>query len=86
MKELEEMMNSLRGGFTDKGVLTVNNKPITIKWLNELLEAQKAELLEKVKGIENPYPEDVFKSLNGKAARNAYEACRKDIVNLISNQ
>jgi hypothetical protein len=41
-------------------------------------------LINAVNQLENPYPAHLFKSDIGAAARNAYEAARLDVIDILS--
>lgn len=45
--------------------------------------AVREEICEKISQLENPYPEDVFVSIEGKAANNAYECAKQDAIKAI---
>lgn len=49
----------------------------------EIKEEIRKELSEKISQLENPYPEDVFVSVEGKAARNAYDCAKEDAIKAI---
>ena len=49
------------------------------------MEIHKGTLIKDISELPNPYPEEVFVSKEGQAARLGFEVCRTDVMKLIND-